>query len=147
MENAAGLLAKLLPADGPDEAVLDAIVLSSCADGLSKGELGTVTRLAGAIHSLRASSKEAVEVRVRAAFERIEAAGLEEALRALGDKIEGDDAKKHVFTAAVIVQFADGHLTNEENEFLLDLADVLGLDETHVRMITSEIEAALGAPR
>jgi hypothetical protein len=31
-------------------------------------------------------------------------------------------------------------------EFLLDLADVLGLDETSVRKIRTEIEAALATP-
>lgn len=147
MENAAQLLAKVLPAAGIDDAVLDAIVLSSCADGIQKGELGTVAELAAALPSLRDSSKADVDARVRTAFERIEASGLEETLRALGEKVKGDDARKQVFTAAVIVQYADGHLTNEENAFLLDLADVLGLDETHVRKIRSEIESALAAPK
>lgn len=149
MENAAEWLAKVLPAAGLDEAVLDAIVLSSCADGLLKGELATVTPLAGALPSLRDSGREVVDARVRAAFERVETAGLEETLRALGDtmKAKSDDAKKQIFTAAVIVQYADGHLTNEENEFLLDLADVLGLDGNHVRKIKSEIEAALAKPK
>jgi tellurite resistance protein len=85
-----------------------------------------VTRLAGALPALRGASKEAIAEQVRSAFERVEASGLEGALRSLGEKVEGDEAKTQVFTAAVIVQFADGHLTNEENEFLLDLADVLG---------------------
>ena len=146
MENAADLLARALPSAGLDEAVLDAIVLSSCADGLAKGELTTVTQLAAALPSLRDSGNDVVDERVRAAFERIEATGLEEALGALGDKVKGNDAKRQVFTAAVIVQLADGHLTNEENAFLLDLADVLGLDETNVRRIRSEIESVLAKP-
>ena len=44
----------------------------------------------------------------------------------------------------LIVQYADGRVTNEENEFLLDLADALGLDENRVRAIVSEIEKQLG---
>jgi tellurite resistance protein len=147
MENAADLLAKVLPAAGLDDAVLDAIVLSSCADGLAKGELSTVTELARRLPSLRDSSKDDVDARVRTAFERVEATGLEETLRGLADQVKGDDARKQVFTAAVIVQLADGHVTNEENAFLLDLADVLGLDETHVRKIRSEIEAVLAKPK
>jgi tellurite resistance protein len=146
MENAADLLSRVLPSAALDDAVLDAIVLSSCADGLTKGELGTVTALARVLPSLRDQSNDVVTARVRATFERIEATGLEDALGALGENVKGDDAKKQVFTAAVIVQLADGHLTNEENAFLLDLADVLGLDETSVRKIRSEIESVLARP-
>jgi hypothetical protein len=42
------------------------------------------------------------------------------------------------------VQYADGQVTNAENEFLLDLADVLGLDDAKVNEIIADIEIELG---
>lgn len=144
MENAAGLLAKVLPAAELDDAVLDAIVLSSCADGVTRAELDALSRMAKELPSLRGASDADVATRVRTAFDRIEAAGLEESLRALGEAGKDDASKRQIFSAAVIIQYADGHVTNEENEFLLDLADVLGLTETSVRDIVSVIEKELG---
>jgi hypothetical protein len=35
-------------------------------------------------------------------------------------------------------------VTSSENEFLLDLADVLGLDETKVNAVIADIERELG---
>lgn len=144
MENAAGLLAKVLPPGARDDAVLDAVVLSSCADGVTRSELDALSRMARELPSLRDASDDEVAARVRASFDRIEAAGLEESLRALGDAGKDEEAKRQIFSAAVIIQYADGHVTKEENEFLLDLADVLGLSETKVRELVSSVERELG---
>lgn len=144
MEKAAELLAKVLPASSIDDAVLDAIALSVCADGVTQEELEALTRMARELPSLEGRSDADVEASVRAAFERIHRDGLEGRLRALGEADLDADARRRVFCAATIVQYADGHVTNEENEFLLDLADVLGLDEVKVREIVAEIERELG---
>lgn len=150
MENAVDLLARAPPSAGLDDAVLDAIVLSSCADGLAKGELDTVTQLAAALPSFARCAIRA-ETSWASASDRRSKGSTRWASKTrsarLGEKVEGVDAKKQVFTAAVVVQIADGHLTNEENALLLDLADVLGLDETSVRKIRSEMESVLGAPK
>lgn len=131
--------------DAIDDAVLDAIALSACADGVTGDELVVLIRMARELPTLRGKPAEVVDARVKASFDRVDADGLEGRLKKLGEAPMDDDTRRRIFCAAAIVQYADGHVTNEENEFLLDLADVLGLDETRVRDIIAEIENELGA--
>jgi tellurite resistance protein len=144
MASAGELLAKFLPDETLDEALLDVIALSACADGVARSELDALTRMARELPSCRSLSTEELDARVRAAFDRLEKEGLEERLRQLGELPMDAEVRRRMFTAAAIVQYADGHVTNEENEFLLDLADTLRLDEVKVREIVDEIEADLG---
>jgi tellurite resistance protein len=144
MENAAGLISRVLPANAIDDVVIDAIVLSACSDGMSKEELEALATMARELPSLAGKDEAAVTDRIRESFERIERDGLEGRLKQLGADTSMDDAtRRRIFCAAAIIQYADGHVTNEENEFLLDLADVLGLDEKTVREIVADIEKNL----
>jgi tellurite resistance protein len=139
------LLAKVLLETTEDDAILDVIALSTCADGVvQKSEVEALTRMARELPSLRGLTKDELDDRVRASFARLEAAGLEGRLKELGEAAKTDDLKRRLFSAAAIVQHADGHLANEENAFLLDLADVLGLDDATVRAIVDEIDGELG---
>ena len=130
-------------ATAADDAVIDAIALSACADGVTSDELVVLIRMAHELPTLRGQPAEAVDARVRASFDRIQEDGLEGRLEKLADATLDDDLRRRIFCAAAIVQYTDGHVTNEENELLLDLADVLGLDETRVRAIVDEIEQGL----
>lgn len=127
-----------------DDAVLDAIALSACADGVSKEELAAIRKMARELPSSRDLSEQDVDSRIEASFARIHDDGLEERLRKIAETAIDDDTRRRMFTAAAIVQYADGKVTNEENEFLLDFADVLGLTEARVREIIDEIERELG---
>lgn len=128
-----------------DDAVLDAIALSACADGVTNDELVVLLRMARELPTLKGRPPEEIDGRVRASFDRITEDGLEGRLEKLGKAAFDDATRRKIFCAAAVVQYADGKVTNEENEFLLDLADVLGLDETRVRDIVAEIERELGA--
>ena len=143
MTDAADLVAKVL-GDAPiDDAILDAIALSACADGVSNVELVAILRLARELPTLRDRPPEEVDARVHASFDRLTSEGLAARLEALG-KVPADDAtRRRMFAAAAVVQYADGLVTNEENEFLLDLADALGLDDAKVAAIIAEIEREL----
>jgi|GEM_PF-2831619 len=150
--DAAELIAKLPTLSAPvtrdaEDAVLDAIALSACADGVTNDELVVLLRMARELPSLKGRPPAEVDERVRASFERLAADGLEARLKQLGNTSFDDGTRRRMFAAAAVVQYADGHVTNEENEFLLDLADVLGLDETRVRDVVEEIERELGARR
>lgn len=143
MPEAHELVAKVL-ADAPiDDTILDAIALSACADGVTNVELVAILRIARELPSLRDSAPAEIDARVHAAFDRLTADGLEGRLQALGKTEMDDETRRRVFSAAVVVQYADGHVTNAENEFLLDLADVLGLDDAHVTAIVADIEREL----
>jgi len=144
MADAGALLAKALPETDLDDAVLDVITLSVCSDGVAKGELQTLRTMVRQLPALRDLSDDDLEARVRGSFERLEARGLEERLREIGERPIDEDRRRRLFRAAAIVQYADGHLTNEENAFLLDLADAIGLTETKVREIVDEIAGELG---
>lgn len=146
MENAAGIISRVMPASAIDDTVLDALVLSACADGMSKTELKALEQMARELPSLEGKDHAAVTDRIRLAFERVERDGLEGRLKALADAAMDDETRRRIFCAAAIIQYADGQVTNEENEFLLDLADVLGLDEHAVREIVADIERHLEAP-
>ncbi len=141
---AAGLLAKMLPGAVADDAVLDAIALSACADGVSKEEIDAIRRMARELPSSRDLTEADLDARIEASFARIHDDGLEARLEAIAKTALDDATRRRMFTAAAIVQYADGRVTNEENEFLLDLADVLGLTEARVREIVDEIERQLG---
>ena len=147
--DAADLIAKVPTLEGRsaseevDDAILDAITLSACADGVSKEELTALLRMARQLPTLEGKPLPEIDARVHAAFERVETDGLEGRLAKLGKSTFDDNARRRIFCAAAVVQYADGQVTNQENEFLLDLADVLGLDEARVREILSEIEAEL----
>jgi len=127
-----------------DDAVLDAIALSACADGVSKEELVAIRNMARELPSSHDLSESELDSRIEASFARIHDDGVEERLKKVAETAIDDETRKRMFTAAAIVQYADGKVTNEENEFLLDFADVLGLTESRVREIVDEIERELG---
>jgi tellurite resistance protein len=147
MENTADLITRVLSPDAIDDAVLDAIVLSACADGMSKTELEALEEMAKQLPSLAGKDEGAVLDRIRASFERVEKEGLEGRLKTLAHESMDTSARRRVFTAATIIQYADGQVTNEENEFLLDLADVLKLDASVVKDVVDEIERSVGITR
>ena len=89
-------------------------------------------------------SEADLDARIAASFARIHDDGLEVRLRKIAETALDDATRRRMFAAAAIVQYADGKVTNEENEFLLDFADVLGLTEARVREIVDEIERELG---
>ena len=143
MIDAPDLVAKVL-GDAPiDDAILDAIALSACADGVTNVELVAMLRLARELPSLRGLPPAEVDVRVHASFDRITNEGLTARLAALGKATTDPATRRRMFAAAAVVQYADGLVTNEENEFLLDLADTLGLDDASVAGIIAEIEREL----
>ena len=144
MTDAADLVAKVLGDTPLDDAILDAIALSACADGITNVELVALLRIARELTSLQGRPPEEIDARVQASFGRLEHEGLEARLAALGALAVDDAARRRIFAAAAVVQYADGLVTNSENEFLLDLADVLGLDDTKVTSIIAEIEQELG---
>ena len=144
MTVAADLLSKVLEGTPIDDAILDAIALSACADGITNVELVAILRIARELPSLRDREPAEIDARVHAAFDRLTADGLEGRLKALGDAALDEQTRRRMFTAAAVVQYADGQVTNAENEFLLDLADVLGLDDAKVNGIIAEIETELG---
>ncbi|MBS2013100.1 MAG: TerB family tellurite resistance protein [Deltaproteobacteria bacterium] len=147
--DAADLLGKVPSLEGRsateevDDAILDAITLSACADGVNRAELAALLRMARQLPTLEGRPHPEIDARVHAAFARVEADGLEGRLAGLAKASFDDDARRRIFCAAAVVQYADGLVTNEENEFLLDLADVLGLDDMRVQEILAEIEAEL----
>jgi tellurite resistance protein len=144
MTVAADLLSKVLSDTPIDDAILDAIALSACADGVTNVELVAILRIARELPSLRDRPPAEIDARVHASFDRLAADGLEGRLQALGEAKLDEGTRRRMFTAAAIVQYADGQVTNAENELLLDLADVLGLDDTKVNAIIAEIETELG---
>jgi tellurite resistance protein len=144
MPDAAALIAAVLTDTPIDDAILDAIALSACADGVTNVELVAILQIARQLPSLRDRPPAEIDARVHASFDRLTADGLEGRLKALGS-LELDDAtRRRMFAAAAVVQYADGLVTSSENEFLLDLADVLGLDETKVNAVIADIERELG---
>jgi tellurite resistance protein len=147
MENTADLITRVLAPDAIDDAVLDAIVLSACADGMSKSELEALEQMAKELPSLAGKDEGLILDRIRASFERVEKEGLEGRLKSLAHESMDALARRRIFTAATIIQYADGHVTNEENEFLLDLADVLKLDAAIVKDVVDEIERSVGIKR
>ena len=144
MTVAAALLSKVLEDTPIDDAILDAIALSACADGVTNVELVAILRIARELPSLRDRAPAEIDARVHAAFDRLTADGLEGRLQALGKAALDEQTRRRMFTAAAVVQYADGQVTNAENEFLLDLADVLDLDDAKVNGIIAEIETELG---
>jgi len=144
MTVAADLIAKVLEGTPINDAILDAIALSACADGVTNAELVAILRIARELPSLRERPPAEIDARVHAAFDRLSADGLEGRLQALGKASLDEATRRNMFTAAAVVQYADGQVTSAENEFLLDLADVLGLDDAKVNEIIAEIEIELG---
>ena len=144
MADAADLLAKVLPDTPIDDAILDAIALSACADGVTKDELAAILRIARELPTMKDLAPAEVDARVRAAFDRVERDGLDARLAAIGKAAMNDETRRRMFMAAAVVQYADGQVTSSENEFLLDLADVLGLSDERASAIVAEIEQELG---
>jgi tellurite resistance protein len=143
MPDAADLIATVL-ADTPiDDAILDAIALSACADGVTNVELTAMLHMARQLPSLRDQPPAEVDARVHAAFDRLTKEGLDGRLQSLAKMGLDEATRRRMFAAAAVVQYADGLVTSSENEFLLDLADALGLDEAKVTAIIGDIEREL----
>lgn len=137
------LVASLPPGGVDDETVLEVMALSACADGVNRDELDAIATLAKELPSFQGLDASAVKEKVEAAFSRLDEAGLEPSLKAIAARATDAAAKKRIFYAAAIVQHADGRLSNQENELLLDLADALGLDDDTSHAIANEIAKAL----
>ncbi|MCA9587991.1 MAG: TerB family tellurite resistance protein [Myxococcales bacterium] len=144
VDSASSLLTRVLAPTAIDAAVLEAVVLSCCADGVVESEIRAVHDMARQLPSFASMDDAALKEQVEGAFERIAREGLEKRLLAVTAAASDDETRRKMFLAAAIVQYADGEVTNEENEFLLDLADALGLSEKIVRGIVEEIERELG---
>jgi tellurite resistance protein len=108
MTVAADLLSRVLEDTPIDDAILDAIALSACADGVTNVELVAILRIARELPSLRGREPAEIDARVHAAFDRLTADGLEGRLKALGDAALDDQTRRRMFTAAAVVQYADG---------------------------------------
>ena len=132
-----------MPPGPDDDTVLEVMALSACADGVNREELDAIATLAKELPSYRALDAATLKARVEDAFAWLDETGLEASLLAIAGRAKDDAAKKRVFYAGAIVQHADGRLSNQENEFLLDLADALGLDDETSRAIAAEIANAL----
>jgi tellurite resistance protein len=130
----------VLTPEAVDDILIDAVVLSACADGMSKIELEAIAHMAKELPSLAGRDHATVTDRIRQSFERLERDGFDGRLKSFAEAPLSDETRRRVFCAAAVIQRADGHVTNEENAFLLDLADVLGLDEPRVRQLVTEIE-------
>jgi prepilin-type processing-associated H-X9-DG protein len=126
-----------------DDAVLDAMVLSACADGMVRVELEALARMAKELPSLAGADEATITDRIRQSFERVEKDGTANRLQAIGAEGGDEAARRRIFSAAATIQFADGHVSKEENEFLRDLAQVLRLDEITARRIVGDIEREL----
>lgn len=145
MPDAAALITKVLPDTPIDDAILDAIALSACADGVTNVELVAILRIARELPSLRDKPPAEIDARVHASFDRLTNEGLEARLAALGKAGLDEPTRRHMFCAAAVIQYADGDVTNEENAFLVDLADALALDDATTATIIADIEAQLRA--
>jgi len=143
MRDTLRLLSRMLPQGAMDDAVLDAIVLSACSDGMTGTELEALAQMASELPSLAGRDQAAVTERIRQSFERVERDGLEGRLRAFGGESFDDRTRRRIFLAAALVQYADGRVTASENEFLLDLSGVLGLDDATVADVLADIERNL----
>lgn len=145
MENASGALAKVLPAAAIDDAVLDTIVIAACADGITKDELDAIGRMARELPSLKRLTEREVTTRLEASYERIHQDGLQGRLDAIARAPMDDAAKRQIYQAAAVMQYADGKVTPQENAFLEDLAKALGLSASAVIELLDEVEEALAS--
>jgi tellurite resistance protein len=136
-------LAKVLPAAAIDDAVLDTIVIAACADGVSKEELLAIGRMARELPSLKRLTDQEVATRLEASYERIHADGLEGRLKAIAASPLDEKAKREIYAAAAVMQYADGKVSAQENAFLEDLASALGLDAGAVAELLRDVERAL----
>lgn len=143
MENVSHALAKLLPAKELDDAVLDTIVIAACADGLTKDEIVAIGQMARELPSFERLAEAEVAARLEASYERIHRDGLKGRLDTIARAPMNDAAKRQIYQAAAIMQYADGKVSPQENAFLEDLASALGLDASTVIELLDEVEAAL----
>jgi tellurite resistance protein len=142
---AAGALAKVLPAAAIDDAVLDTIVIAACADGVTKDELDAIGRMARELPSLKRLTEQEVTTRLEGSYQRIHTDGLEGRLKAIASSPLDQGAKRQIFQAAAVMQYADGKVSAQENAFLEDLASALALDASTVIELLDEVEEALAS--
>src|SRR5687768_3771631 len=103
----ADLIAKVLPGEPIDDAILDAIALSACADGVTNAELVTLLRIARELPTLRGRPPAEIDARVHASFARLESEGFKARLQALAAAATDDETRRRMFCAAAVVQYAD----------------------------------------
>ncbi|MBX3189528.1 MAG: TerB family tellurite resistance protein [Labilithrix sp.] len=143
--DAPNLIAKVIDDAPLDDAVLDAIALSACADGVTNVEIVALLKMARQLPTLRDLPHDEIDARVQASFARLNDDGLEGRMRKLAEAANDAAARRRLFGAAVVMQYADGNVSDAENEFLLDFADALGLREAEARAIVDEVEREIAS--
>jgi tellurite resistance protein len=123
------------------DAICEAMYLMAKADGkLDPAESDT---LRGAIRELSDGNVRSVHIQkmMEGAEQRLAKEGLEARIKAVAQKLEGDEGTAEAaFALAAAVAFADNEIADEENDMLNSFADALGIDADKANALLDEFQ-------
>ena len=122
-------------------AVIDTICLSLASDGYITEEEQEAA-VAILTRDLEITAQEAQDLATRA-FSRIQTNGLEASMASIAEAIVSPGDRRALLEAAAVVQYVDDTITPEEDDFLYQFADCLGIEHDEVDAIVDRVEADL----
>ena len=146
MGTLADFMNQLTDAQGrtPDQALVNAMCLSVAADGeVTNEELEQALGMAMDLPGLKGKPQGEVEKYVERAFQQLKADGMERCMVNVAKTLATPEEREHAFTLAAAVQYIDGGISEQENEFLAAFRDYLDIDPDRADAILADIEKHL----
>lgn len=127
-----------------DQALVNAMCLSIAADGeVSSEELEQALGMAMDLPGLKGKPQPEVEKYVERAFHLLKADGMDTSMLNVAKTLTASDEREHAFSLAAAVQYIDGQISDQENDFLAAFRDVLEIDPDRADALIAEIERHL----
>jgi tellurite resistance protein len=127
----------------PEQALVNAMCLSIASDGeVTDEELEQALGMAMDLPGLAGKQQDEVEGYVARAFDQLKSEGMDTCMKNVARMLEGDE-RMHAFTLAAAVQYIDGKITDQENDFLAAFRDMLEIEPDRADAIIADIEKDL----
>jgi tellurite resistance protein len=135
---------KHLDAQGPEQALVDAMCLSVCADGeVTDHELMRAQELASQLPGLRGQPQETIDGYLERSFSALRLDGFDGVMKNVARTLREPAQREEAFTLAALVQYADGRIEEVENQFLAALRDAFQIAPDRADAIVADVEKQL----
>ncbi len=123
----------------PEQALVNAMCLSIAADGeVTDEELEQALGLAIDLPGLAGKSQDDALAYVARAFDQLKTDGMDTCMLNVAKMLDAGE-RVHAFRLAAAVQYIDGQITSQENEFLAAFRDVLEIDPDEADEIIADL--------
>ena len=129
---------------GRTGAFMHAICLAATADGnLSEVEKKSLVENVMSMPGAKGKPKAKIEKRLKRCLKNIKKNGFDEVMAQVVDALTNDEDRLKAFAMAASVQFSDGELSPEEDDFIFQFGTQLGLSSQDTQSVLADLQGNL----